>query len=97
MRRIWSNYILPFIIFLALVSTVVTCNFLVFLHFVELERSELDKAAPITFVNVIVFTILFFVIDYARRRQTLSVPVKRIQEGIDRVIAGDFNTKIKYF
>lgn len=85
-----------FIIFFLLIAFVVTCNFLLFLNFMDWNEVEIRNAAPITFVNILLLALLFWVLDAIRRAQTISKPVKRIQAGIDRVIKGDFSTRIDY-
>lgn len=83
-----------FLIFFMLIAFVVTCNFLLFMNFMEIEESRVRDAAPITFINVLLLTLIFCSIDTYRRRRMISKPVKRIQNGIDRVIKGDFTTRI---
>lgn len=85
-----------FFVFFFLVAFVVTCNFLLFLNFMDFDETMVKNAAFVTFGNVIIFTLMFSGFDTFRRRQTINKPVKRIQEGIDRVIKGDFATRISY-
>lgn len=85
-----------FVVFFMVISFVVTCNFVLFLNFVNMDRNEIEEAAPVTFLNVMIITVLFLVIDGVRRHYTVKRPVKRIIEGIDRIVAGDFDTRIEY-
>ncbi len=85
-----------FLIFLGLVSFVVTCNFFLFLEIVDFDHERLQRAAFATFVNVIWISFLFTAIDAYRRRQTVTKPVRLIQAGLDKVIKGDFKTRIPY-
>lgn len=85
-----------FVVFFLLVAFVVTCNFLLFLNFMDLDEAAIRNAAPITFVNILLLAFLFYVMDAIRRLHTIVKPVKRIQKGIDRVIKGDFSTRIEY-
>ncbi len=85
-----------FVVFFLLVAFVVTCNFLLFLNFMDLDEVAIRNAAPITFVNILLLAFLFYVMDAIRRLHTIVKPVKRIQKGIDRVIKGDFSTRIEY-
>ncbi len=94
--RIKPNIILSFIIFFILVAFVVTCNFLLFFNFTDLDEVAIKNAAFVTFLNVLLITVLFWGFDTIRRNITITKPVKRIQEGIDRVIKGDFGTRIEY-
>lgn len=85
-----------FITFFLLISFIVTCNFFLFFNFLQMNEAEIREAAPITFWNVILLTVLFSVIDIVRRYWMVTRPVKRIQEGMDKIVAGDFNTHIAY-
>lgn len=89
-KSIWN-----FIIFFMLIAFVVTCNFLLFLNSMDLDETQIRNAAKLTFLNVILLTILFCLFDNIRRWQTITKPVSRIKEGIDRVMEGDFSTRIK--
>lgn len=88
--------IMHFLTFFVLIAFVVTCNFLLFLHSMELNAEQISIPAKLTLGNVLLLTIIFCVIDGVRRRWTVTRPVKRIQEGIDNVIKGDFSTRISY-
>lgn len=90
------NSIWQFVVFFLLIAFVVTCNFLLFLSSMDLESNAIKRAAPLTFGNVLLLTFLFCMIDAVRRRQMVTKPVKRIQQGIDKVIQGDFSTRIAY-
>lgn len=90
------NSIQNFLVFFLLVAFVVTCNFLLFFSFMDFNEAALRNAPLITFANVLLLTLLFSVFDAFRRRQMISKPVKRIQDGIDRVIKGDFSARIAY-
>lgn len=91
-----KSILAKFFIFLGLISFVVTCNFLLFFNWIQMNKEQVVKAAWVTFGNVIFMTIIFFSIDQIRRYFTVDKPVKRIQDGIDRIVAGDFKTRIKY-
>ena len=96
MSRTKANGLVQFLVFFCLIGFVVTCNFMLFGSFFEWNEQEIKRAAIATFLNVLFLTILFCVFDAFRRYQTVTKPVKRIQEGIDRVIKGDFATRIAY-
>ena len=96
MRRINVNSIMQFIVFFMLIGFVVTCNFMLFGSFFDWSEQEVKNAAIVTFVNVLFMSLIFCMFDAIRRYQTITKPVKRIQEGIERVIKGDFSTRIVY-
>lgn len=85
-----------FMIFFMLVAFVVTCNFFLFFNSINMVEEEVRAAAPITFLNVLLLTMIFCIIDASRRRLMVTRPVKRIQEGINKIVTGDFNTRIEY-
>lgn len=89
-RTFWQ-----FLIFFCLIAFVVTCNFYLFLHSMDLTEEMISRPAKLTFGNVFLLTVLFCVIDAIRRNYMVTKPVKRIQEGIDRVIKGDFSARIE--
>ncbi len=96
MSRVKISSIRHFIVFFLLIGFVVTCNFLLFFSGIELNEQEIRRAAIATFLNVLFLTVLFSLFDAFRRYRTVTKPVQRIQAGIDKVIKGDFTTRIAY-
>lgn len=93
-----KKYLLPiyrFFMFFLLIAFVVTCSFLLFLRSMNLEIDLLRKNAVITFLNVLLLSVIFCVIDAVRRKLTVEKPVKRITESLRKITKGDFNEKIK--
>jgi len=95
-KRLILDAIKHFIAFFILIAFVVTCNFFLFLNSMPMDEAEIREAAPITFWNIILLTLMFSVIDMLRRAWMVSRPVKRIREGMDKIVAGDFTTRIPY-
>jgi len=85
-----------FVAFFLLIGFVLTCNFLLFFSYIDMTPKEVRFAAVITFGNVAFLAIIFGVVDYIRRYFTVKKPVKKIQEGIDKIINGDFKSEIQY-
>lgn len=96
MKKKRSYSIANFVIFFFLVSFVVTCNFFLFLDIVDFATERLQRAAFATFVNVVWISFLFTAIDAYRRKRTVTKPVQMIQAGLDKVVKGDFTTRIPY-
>lgn len=86
-----------FIIFSLLVAFVVTCNMVLFLKRATISDADIRHAAPITFVNVFIIAGLFTLIDQIRRYYQITRPVRKIQEGLNRVMSGDFTTQLQKF
>lgn len=95
-KKVLLQTIRRFAIFFLIVSFVVTCNFVLFLHSVQMAEEEIRAAAPITFYNVILLTIILCIIDAVRRMWMVTRPVKRIQAGIEKIVAGNFDVRISY-
>ena len=65
-----------FLIFFALIAFVVTCSFLLFLDSMRLDPDILRENALLTFLNILLLSALFTVIDGIRRRLTVERPVR---------------------
>ena len=85
-----------FLIFFSLMAFVVTCNLVLFLHWVDLTAEEMKAAVPITFLNVMILTFIFSMIDEIRRMLMVRKPIARIQAGLDKIMSGNFKTQIPY-
>ena len=77
------------LLYLFIVASFLTVNFLLFM-----QIENLTFAAIITGANAIAMTFLLWFIDNHRRKRMIDEPVKKIQEGIDRVTAGDLTARI---
>ena len=85
-----------FVVFFLLSAFVLTSNFLLFFKFTDINTDRLFSSALLTFGNVIFISVLFALFDMARRYFTVTRPVRRIQEGLEKVIEGDFSVRIPY-
>ena len=94
--RIIIKTIRSFLIFFAIIGFAITCNFYLFFDSVNMTEAEIRSAAPVTFVNVVLLTLLFSVIDSVRRFYMVTKPVKRIQAAMDKIVAGDFDVRVEY-
>ena len=95
MKKLWSS-VGNFIIFFVMTGFIVTCNFILFFNIADFDEQDMRAAAPVTFINVIVITVLFWIIDSIRRYLTVKRPLKRMLEGMNRIIEGDFGVRIPY-
>ena len=86
-----------FMIFSLLVAFVVTCNMVLFLHNATISEEDIRRAAPATFINVFIIAGIFTLIDRVRRYYQITRPVKKIQEGLNQVMKGDFTTQLQKF
>lgn len=89
------SYIITFLTCFLLCAFVITVSFLLFFRNVgEINESQIHSAAIVTFINVLLITLLFTVGDAIRRKFTVDRPVKEIQEVLDRLTNGDYNAKV---
>ena len=86
--------------FFLLVAFVVTCCMLLFLSTfsktlgITFTDENIGAAAKLTFVNVIIVSALFTLIDELRRKWVVERPVRRITEATDKMMKGDFSVRI---
>lgn len=98
MRLLHSVY--HYLLFFAMIAFLVTCCMLLFVSTlasslnVTLTSENLNTAARLTFGNVVLLSLLFTVIDTLRRRWTVDRPVKRIINGAEKIMEGDFSVRI---
>ena len=87
--------------FFLLMSFVITCCMLLFLKMLagamEITYTErgVRLAAIATFANVIFLSLLCTVIDGVRRRFMVERPVRRIVQGAEKIMRGDFSARIE--
>ena len=62
---------------------------------VDLTNQNLSYAAKLTFVNVLLLSLLFTVGDAIRRKLTVDRPVKRITQATERIMQGDLSVRIE--
>lgn len=89
-----------YLLFFLLVAFVTTCCMVLFMTTltksinIELTPENLGKAAKLTFANVLLLSLLFSATDALRRKVTVERPVKRIVDGADKIMQGDFSVRI---
>jgi len=94
----WIN---RYFLFFLLVAFVITCCTMLFVSTlrdslqITLTAENVSAAAKITFLNVVLLTLLFTVIDAIRRKITVERPVKRITDAAEKIIHGDFSVRVK--
>lgn len=95
--RVISN----FFIFFLLLAFVITCCTMLFVSTLAdslrltLTDAMISKAAKLTFLNVILLSILFSAFDTVRRKLTVERPVKRITAAVEKIMAGDFSVRLQ--
>lgn len=92
-----------FSIFFLMIAFVITSCMMLFVvilvehnHDVVLTAETVGDAAKLTFLNVILLSVVFTAIDTVRRKITVDRPVKKITEAAEKIVKGDFSVRIGY-
>jgi len=89
-----------YLLFFLIVAFAITCCMMLFLTVmsqtlgVELTDTNLNVAAKLTFLNVILISLLLTTADAVRRKLTVELPVKRITDAAKKMAEGDFSVRI---
>lgn len=101
--KLWGK-LLPelyhYLVFFLLVAFLVTCTMSLFVSTLAsdlgltLTGEGLNRAAKLTFGNVIVLSVLFSTIDAVRRKLTTEKVTKRIADATKELVGGNFSIRI---
>lgn len=89
-----------YIVFFVLIGFSITCCMMLFMSVmgesldIEFTAENINLAAKLTFLNVVILSLAYHIIDVIRRKITVERPVKKIAEGAERIIEGDFSVRI---
>lgn len=89
-----------YMVFFLLVAFVISCCMMLFVSVmsstigITLTEENLRLAAKLTFLNVVLLSLLLTVIDFVRRKIALDRPVRRITDAASRMMQGDFSVRI---
>lgn len=94
--RILYNYLIFFLLsaFLVTCTTSLFVSVLSYTLDVELTDENVQMAAKLTFLNVILLSVIFTVIDVIRRKVTTEKITKNISSSAKKIIDGDFSVRI---
>lgn len=90
-----------YISYFLLMAFVISCCMLLFLNTMSaatgmaLSEEEISKAAKLTFLNVLLLTLICTVIDEVRRKHMVDRPIKRIKAAAEKIINGDLSARIQ--
>ncbi len=89
-----------FFVFFLTIGFAVSCCMMLFLNTLADSMSlvftsaNITAAAKITFINVILLTLIFASIDYVRRKINVDRPVKVITDTTEKIMQGDFAARV---
>ena len=90
-----------FLLFFLTVGFVVSCCMMLFLNVLSREMGlvytpdNIADAAKITFLNVVIITVLFKTADFVRRRIMVDRPVGMITDAAEKIMNGDFSARVR--
>ncbi|MBE6663524.1 MAG: HAMP domain-containing histidine kinase [Ruminococcaceae bacterium] len=91
-----------FLLFFLTVGFVVSCCMMLFLNVLSKEMGltytseNIAEAAKITFLNVVIITVLFKTADFIRRKIMVERPVKMITNAAKKMTNGNFSARVKH-
>lgn len=100
----WKKVLLAlrrYICFFLLMSFVLSCCMVLFLNELTaavglvLTQDEIERAAKLTFLNVLFLSFLCTVIDELRRKWMVDRPVKRILSAAEKIMQGDLSARVQ--
>ena len=89
-----------YLIFFLMAAFLVTCCIMLFTNAlidslgVTLTDENLNAAAKLTFINVVLLSLLFTAFDALRRKLTVERTARRIAEAAKKIVAGDFSVRV---
>lgn len=90
-----------YVSFFLIMAFVITCCVVLFLKELQqatglvIDEENIRRAAVLTFLNVMVLTLICTVIDGIRRRFMVERPVRRIVQAAEKIMKGDFSARIR--
>ena len=97
MLKAINNYV----VFFLMVAFAVSCCMLLFVNTLAdsmglvFNEENIGTAAKVTFLNVLLLTLLFGTIDHIRRKLMVDRPVKIITEATEQIMQGDFSVRVR--
>lgn len=93
-KYIIKNVVLTFLSLFFVSAFVVTASFFLFKTYYELDDEHVMRAAILTFFNILFITFFFVLIYRIRTHFTVTKPVKRIKEGLEKIMGGNLEYKL---
>ncbi|MBS5725535.1 MAG: HAMP domain-containing histidine kinase [Clostridiales bacterium] len=99
-RARWLFSVRQYIIFFLLMAFVITCCMVLFLNMItrttglEFTQEHIERAAKVTFLNVILLSLLCTVVDEIWRKFMVDRPVRKIVNAAEKMMKGDFSVRI---
>ena len=96
----WLFALRRYITFFLLMAFIISCCMILFLNMMtrsanlELTQEHIERAANVTFLNVILLSFLCTIVDEIRRKFMVGRPVGQIIKAAEQMMTGDFSVRI---
>lgn len=96
----WLFALRRYITFFLLMAFIISCCIILFLNMMtrsanlELTQEHIERAAKVTFLNVILLSFLCTIVDEIRRKFMVDRPVRQIIKAAEQMMTGDFSVRI---
>ena len=96
----WLFALRRYITFFLLMAFIISCCMILFLNMMtrsanlELTQEHIERAANVTFLNVILLSFLCTIVDEIRRKFMVDRPVGQIIKAAEQMMTGDFSVRI---
>ena len=96
----WLFALRRYITFFLLMAFIISCCMILFLNMMtrsanlELTQEHIERAAKVTFLNVILLSFLCTIVDEIRRKFMVDRPVRQIIKAAEQMMTGDFSVRI---
>lgn len=96
----WLFALRRYITFFLLMAFIISCCMILFLNMMtrsanlELTQEHIERAAKVTFLNVILLSFLCTIVDEIRRKFMVDRPVGKIIKAAEQMMTGDFSVRI---
>ena len=90
-----------YVVFFLTVAFAVSCCMLLFVSTLAdsmglvFTQENIGAAAKVTFLNVLLLTLLFGTIDHIRRKIMVDRPVQIITQATEQIMQGDFSVRVR--
>lgn len=84
-----------YIFFFLIISFAITCCMMLFLSRLETDYGTTKGSGGVTFLNVILISVIVTILDGIYRKITVEYPIKQILKASQKVIEGDFSVRVK--
>lgn len=89
-----------YMVFFLLCAFIVTCCILLFTNElvsalnITLTSENLNMAAKMTFINIVILSLIFTLIDLFRRKWTVERTARQIVRAANQIVSGDFSARV---